>query len=404
MRKVFLENLPKDSRNRVLWSKSVGYKVAFIYEELCGNIEIIGYNPNNKKITVSHNGIKTDMATGHFINGQLGKVLMKITRDFKLSVLDKLCDNNRNLIIIEREYRDEVGIKTKRKWYKYLCRKCGHEDWNIESNLIAHKQGCSCCNGKTVIYGINSIHDTAPWMLDLGVDFEEAKKYTCCSNKKIKCVCPYCNATLYKIIYHIYKNKSIFCICSDGFSYSEKFVYSLLNQLGLEFETQLSKSTFEWCNKYRYDFYIPSLNMIIETHGGQHYVESTRGRTLEEEQINDKNKKELALKNGINNYVELNCKESDLNWIKSSILNSKLNDLFDLSMLDWIKCEKVSISSNKVYEICKYWECVRKEKSTNEISQEFKISRPTMIKYLKQGTKLGWCKYKSRIQIKNKEG
>ena len=47
-------------------------------------------------------------------------------------------------------------------------------------------------------------------------------------------------------------------------------------------------------------FYLPKYNCIIETHGLQHYEESSMtSRSLQEEIDNDLFKQEMALKNGI---------------------------------------------------------------------------------------------------------
>ena len=50
---------------------------------------------------------------------------------------------------------------------------------------------------------------------------------------------------------------------------------NVLNYLNIDFKTQVSKNTFNWCKNYRYDFYFELNNekYIIETHGGQHYEE-----------------------------------------------------------------------------------------------------------------------------------
>ena len=74
----------------------------------------------------------------------------------------------------------------------------------------------------------------------------------------------------------------------------------------------------------------------METHGKQHYEDGFKGcggRTLEEEQQNDKNKYELAIKNGIKqqNYIVIDCSKSDLEFIKNNIINSRLNELFNLN-------------------------------------------------------------------------
>ena len=39
----------------------------------------------------------------------------------------------------------------------------------------------------------------------------------------------------------------------------------------------------------------------------------------------DRIKRELALKNGISEYIELDCRYSDKNYIKESIIKSNLN-------------------------------------------------------------------------------
>ena len=109
-------------------------------------------------------------------------------------------------------------------------------------------------------------------------------------------------------------------VLSDGISIPEKFMWNVLKELNIEFKTQLNKKDFDWCQNYKYDFYIPSLNMVIETHGRQHYEKSDRGRTLEEEQLNDKLKKELALNNNIKNYIIVDCRKSELEWLKENTI------------------------------------------------------------------------------------
>ena len=52
MRKVFLDNLPTKKYGntfRIDWMKSIGSKIRFTYDDLDGEIEIVGFN--NKKST-----------------------------------------------------------------------------------------------------------------------------------------------------------------------------------------------------------------------------------------------------------------------------------------------------------------------------------------------------------------
>ncbi|HAT4302323.1 TPA: hypothetical protein I9089_002430 [Clostridium perfringens] len=193
----------------------------------------------------------------------------------------------------------------------------------------------------------------------------------------------------------IYNYKSIGCSCRDGKSYPEKFMRSLLEQLNVDFEIEYSPS---WIDNKRYDFYIKECNCIIEVHGKQHYDGSFKvkgGRTLEEEKQNDKHKKEVALLNGIKYYIELDCRESNMDYIKNSIINSELANLFDLSNINWTSCAKFS-NKNIVKEVCDHWNNRSGDEMVGDLAKIFNLDRCTINRYLKKGTKLGWCEYDPR--------
>lgn len=243
---------------------------------------------------------------------------------------------------------------------------------------------------------LNIILYKAPWMIDLGVSEEDAKVYTVGSGKKIEVKCPNCGRVKKIKPNTIYHRRSISCSCGDGISYPEKLMESVLIQLGIKYKWQYKTS---WSQNKMYDFYLPDYNIIIETHGEQHYEESARGRSLKEEQENDKLKEELAFKNGIEHYIVINCSVSDLEYIKNNILDCELNELFNLSNINWNKCEEYALK-NLVKEICDYY----KEYpmiSTSDLAKEFNINRSTIIKHLKQGAKLGWCEYDAKEEMRH---
>lgn len=407
MRKVFLDDLPRWEKGEgavkvgtINWNKSIGYKVPFIYDNIEDKIEIIDYINDRSRVIISYKDKQMNIFSGSLKEGNIGKLFNKITKDFKIEIGTIFKDDKKDLIIIDREYRkksfiDKEGYNCVHnlKWYKYECNKCSYEGWIIEYDLLKGK-GCSCCNGKTVVPEINSIWVKEPWMMNLGVSEEDAKKYTPGSSKKIKVKCPDCGRYSNKICRDVFKYKTIRCACGDGFSYPEKFMANTLNQLGVEFIMQLSKTTFKWCRNYLYDFYIPSLNIIIETHGSQHYEEPSRGRSLAEEQENDRYKEQLAKENGIGNYIVIDCRYSELEWVKNNILNSRLNELFDLSVIDWIRCEEYALK-NIVKEVCEYWKNKEEWETTSDIQKIFGLSRYTVLKYLKIGNDNKWCFYNS---------
>lgn len=275
----------------------------------------------------------------------------------------------------------------------FKCDK-GHE-YEINWNNFKTGYRCPYCSNQRVLKGYNDIATTNPWMIDLGMSREDAEKYSYGSNNKVIVICPHCGKQKQTAISDLYNDKSIGCSCGDGIPYSEKFIVSILNQLNIKYIKEYKP---KWNNGKRYDFYLEDYNIIIECHGIQHYIQTNRegARTLQEEQKNDKYKKQLALDNGIKTYIELDCKYSELEYIKQSILNSELNNLFDLSKIDWLMCEEYSLK-NVIKEVCDYWyihnEVNNEELTVDDISKLFNLGKATVYKYLRQGTKLKWCNY-----------
>lgn len=107
---------------------------------------------------------------------------------------------------------------------------------------------------------------------------------------------------------------------------------------------------------------------------------------------NDKRKKDFAFSCGFtdDNYIVLDCRESNLQFIKSSILNSKLHDIFDCSSIDFVKCAEFA-SHNLIKETSELW---NSGNSIQEISCKMLVDKHTIISYLKQGNDIGWCTYK----------
>jgi hypothetical protein len=217
----------------------------------------------------------------------------------------------------------------------------------------------------------------------------------------------------------IYGRHSIPCICNDTFSYPEKVMFGALEQLELNFEYH---KTFEWsknvqvdnknlCGNKEYDFSFKYNNeeFLLETHGSQHYDKSKfstmkGSRSFGEEISNDKLKKELAIKNSIKeeNYIIIDCRNKYLKWIKQNILESKLNEIFDLNNVDWIEVEKFA-SNNLVKVACDY-KNNNPQLFTGDISKMMNICQGTVTRYLKKGNKLGWCHYDiNEEKVRNSE-
>ena len=290
---------------------------------------------------------------------------------------------------------------------KVKCLNCTGEWEPIANSLLSHGCPYCCPTRKKVLIGYNDIWTTNQKLAILLLNPDDGFKYTEHSNKKVDFKCPDCGNVLKNKIINDISRRGISCSkCGDGIPYPEKFIYNLLRQLNITNEhikTQLSKTTFKWCNDYKYDNYISEINCIIETHGMQHYKESTGNWTfsLKDIQENDKQKEQLAKENGIENYIVLDCRESNLEWIKNSIMNSLLPSLLNFKEedIDWLKCHEYACNS-LVKIACDHWN--NGIKNINNITNIINLHRDTIRKYLKQGAELGWCDYDPKKEFKKK--
>jgi len=303
--------------------------------------------------------------------------------------LMRLRDNN----IKYKPLDKYVRMYDKLKWQ---CDKYNNHIWEARPHDILNGNGCPYCSNHKILAGFNDLWTTNPKVANLLVDKNVGYVISEFSHLKYDFECPNCH----KII----KNKSVYKVstcglqcpnCSDGISYPEKFMSNMLSQLNIEYCHDCS---LEWSDIKRYDFYIKSMSIIIECHGEQHYSNKTRWINNVEKQIdNDNYKKNLAMSNGIKHYIELDCRQSSCDYIKKSIVNSELNELFNLSIIDWEKCDLESQNSN-VIKVVNLWN--NGIKSVSDISNVMKLHRQTITRYLKRMAKLGLCDYDGKEQMR----
>ena len=322
---------------------------------------------------------------------------------WKYEIGDNVIDEYRNLTIIDgytTEYtytKNGKSYITHEKHYKYKCNICGFNEGDItEGNLHNKKTGCSCCHNRTIVKGINDIGTVRPDLLVYFVDKNDAYIHSIASGDKVKCKCPICGFEKYIIISNLSRCGFACNKCSDGISYPEKFIMSMLTQLHVSYTQQYVIDDY----KYKYDFYLPEHNAIIETHGEQHYTNTFMKTKIEDVKANDLNKKNVALQNGIGHYIELDCRKSRMEYIKKSVYeNEFLNNILDLSSVDWQLCHNDSLK-NILVDVCTYWKECAGNTDTGEVADKFNIARNTVIKYLHEGTDIGLCYYDGLLENK----
>lgn len=215
---------------------------------------------------------------------------------------------------------------------------------------------------------------------------DKYKSYTCNSKVKVKCEkCGYEHEVrMSNLYYRGYKCN----MCSSGKSFPERLMYEILKCTKYTFEME---KIFDWASDKRYDFYIQEIGCIIETHGVQHYQQSRRGMKLEDIQQNDKIKYELAMENGIQNYITVNCSRSELIYICDSIKNTDFEKVLDINIddIDIVTCN-VNANRGNVVKTCDMYD---NNIPIDEMSKELGVCQTSIYYYLNKGKELGLCKY-----------
>ena len=402
---VFLDNIPKKN-NKYNWKESIGIKVKFIYKGINGELDILEYISEKQSLQVLCNNEKKYITTESLTHCRLSIIVGKISKEFRYNINDNFRDDKRNLIIIDRfKIKDSSGRN--RKMYKCVCLICGYDEWVIEENNLKKGNSCPCCNNIIIKRGINDIATTNPEMVKFFLDKEEAYKFCCKSNKKVRLICPICKNKTEMYIYNLYKRGFSCKVCSDGISFPNKFMISFFRQL-LEnnfikdFSTEVQ---FESIPNKRYDIMAILNNgeiLICENNGLQHYDDKCKlyfKQRFEDIKKNDIYKKELLKeKESISYYIQLDCKKSTLEYIKKSIESSELNKIFDLKIINWDRCLLES-SSNLLKEVCKLRSKSNNGLGSKEIAKKFMISSATVVRYLNIGNTLGLCRYNGKEEV-----
>lgn len=416
LRKVYLKSLPKwekgTNKDKINWKDSVNHIIGFVYDDIEGEFKILDYDSGKRILKLQYKNASYLISPDNLRAGKLKVIIGKINKFHKYNVGDIVEDVNFGKLEITAQIRVKRGnYEGNARYYKYKCLICNNED-RIKETSLEKKAGCNVCSNRKVKIGYNDIHTTNRGLGDLLWNKEDKYKYTEHSNYKVDWKCPDCGCKIENKMINSINKIGLSCPkCSDGLSIPEKFMFNFLNKVyGGEFEVQ---KTFKWSKEInhnnirlsgdkRYDFYLPKFNCIIEVHGGQHYITGFGGgRSLEEEIENDRLKEKLAIENGIDNYIIINCKYSELEWIKNNILNSELIKYLELGNIsdeEWMVLYRNSLKT-KIKDVCELWNNISDVVKVGEIT---KLSKNTVITYLKKGDLVGWCNYNPDEQkIKN---
>lgn len=324
--------------SKYIWSESIGVNISYETEDSFYNFKLVGYDKNKQRATVEFEGKNYFISSISLKKGRF----TNIVDDLRYKDIRFKYEKSNIIKTIKKSCLIVDKFKTKESKKHYIC---------------------EC--------------------LDCGIRKEVTEEY---------------------LIY-----KGFTCsYCSDKISYPEKIILLLLKSIGIKYDYQ---KMFDWSKKVScpydkkptnkiYDFYIPSLDIIIEVNGELHYQESkwSNSRPLSYVKENDKYKRYLANKNNIKEYIVIDCSISDLEYIKENILKSELNKIFDLSSIDWNEINSMSYGS-LMKDCSDLWNSG--VKSAQSIADKTGLSKATVITYLKRLAKLKLNDYDPKNELRN---
>lgn len=247
------------------------------------------------------------------------------------------------------------------------------------------------CSSKNVIDG--NLWETRPDVACLLKYPEDGYKYKQFSHKKLIFVCPYCHRERQYIVSNISRRGFSCKFCSDGISYPNKFIINMLFQMNIDVTPEYSP---KWIYPKRYDVYFiyRGNEYIIEMDGAMgHGVENYKYNPDVNKSIeNDNFKSMMAKEHGID-VIRVDCKYGSndrKSYIINSIIHSDLNNIFDLSIVDFDECDKNAQNSLFV-AVCKLWN--NGMKNHYDIARELHISTVTVTTYLKKSEKYNITDY-----------
>lgn len=268
--------------------------------------EIINYTKMTKPFTIrclKCNEIKTFSSCTNFLNsGDKSRVHLcscyNTNNHFYKHQLNKekilaLCKNNKDVAFIDFDYNN----KTRKYTINVLCKKC-NQIFNKDWESFLNNQTCPYCNSR---HNLN----TKGFKAILPNEYELVNEYVNTETKVlIRHKCGFIwNIKPHNFIKKINSGYHGCPKCNHKRSHGEMKIANWLQEKNIHF---IEEQIFSWSSnsKFRYDFYLPENNLIIEYMGEQHYKEVNFFHdTLEERQQHDQIKEQEARGHGINYLI-----------------------------------------------------------------------------------------------------
>lgn len=262
------------------------------------NFEILEYNGINKPFSIKClkcGKINSVQHCGSFLRRQNFCDCSKKTRAIsRIEECEKICNNRDDLTFVEKKYR-----KQSRKWEAHiLCHKCNQIFIKDAQSFLVRSE-CPYCNKKHNIVNAISFNKMIPDDYTLISDYVNTE-----TKVLIRHNCGFIwNVKPHTFIAKINTGYKGCPQCNHKRSRGEMNIATWLENNHINF---IEEQIFSWSSnsKFRYDFYVPDYNLIIEYHGEPHYKEVAFFHdTLEQRQEHDRIKEKEARENGFNYLI-----------------------------------------------------------------------------------------------------
>ncbi len=310
------------------WSRIKPTTITFIYKAkkkhgaLKFNYELVNYVDSKCKVTIICNKCSSSFNTtpNNHLKGYgcpiCAKTKKLTTKEFIKRAINKHGENKYDYSRVEY-INSHVKVEVK-------CNQC-NQYFKQSAGAHLSGQGCKTCSYERLNrFKFSNTLDFIKKAIKVHgrTNFNYSKVVYVKSNIKVKIKCNDCEKYFHQSPSgHLSGNGCPNCKSSKG----ERKIFNYLDSI-IFFETQKTFPRLKLKNRLKCDFYIPSLKLIIEYDGEQHYrvVESWGGKkAFQETQKRDAIKNKFAKDNG---YHLLRIPYTQFNNIES-ILESKLKEL-----------------------------------------------------------------------------
>lgn len=267
------------------------------------------------------------------------------------------------LLIVE-----QIRLKTKRSEEKgYIVQSVKYPDaptYKIKEGNLRNGKGDAYASGRRVYEG-NSLYSHEEFRKFI-VDNDKAKKISRNSPKFLDFMCPECKRIKSMRVYHLVNNEFSCPVCSTGVSYPERFMlyYLQVKSIPHEYQVKLNNSA----RRIDFKVSIDGIDYMLETHGRAHYDKTLKW--YKDTVKSDLFKRHYCKENKIP-LLELDCRESDFNYIKRQINSNAV-----LPSISNIEEEEIAqlLSNNKKYPTNSIIEDNKKGLNLKQISNKYNLT------------------------------